>query len=443
MPDLPDLDTRIRDLVHRAVADAPAPPEIGSAGRAASIDARPDRRRWWIGGTAGTPRRGRGDRHVRARRRRRRRVDHAGERADDGDPGADLAPSTSVATPEPTAPPPTTAPPSTTVAPQPTTAGLLTAGPDGVRAHADGTRADRDHRAGRDGARRRRRSRHRAAAPGRRTARCRPSGRTPTPSRSLVAADGSLTPLFPEPRLGRRRRPPRRRGRRRSPAPPLLGRGRPDHLRRPARRTSGSSIWRPANARRSPGHRRVGVRDGTAAPGGHAASSSGRASGGPTTQPTVYAVPGSPAAAAGGPDPAALRLPTSALIVRRGLPGRVHRLGRRLADRLGHARRRGVRHDDRPGPGGRRAPPPGPGAVGYGQRPRADGRRCHRLVPRSVPGDRAAAGRDDVGRRGHHARRRRRHDVAGRCRPARPCRPRRRPRPATTTTLPAGGARRA
>ncbi len=51
MPDLPDLDLRIRELVARAVADAPAPPEIEGE-TMVRIQPAPDRRRWWVGGTA-------------------------------------------------------------------------------------------------------------------------------------------------------------------------------------------------------------------------------------------------------------------------------------------------------------------------------------------------------------------------------------------------------
>ena len=83
MPDLPDLDTRIRDLVARAVADAPAPPEIGTPRPDRRSHPTPDHRRWWIGGTAGPARRGRRRRHVRARRERHRDRDDTGDRAHD------------------------------------------------------------------------------------------------------------------------------------------------------------------------------------------------------------------------------------------------------------------------------------------------------------------------------------------------------------------------
>ncbi|MEO5899502.1 MAG: hypothetical protein ABIR68_05135 [Ilumatobacteraceae bacterium] len=51
MPDLTDLDRRIRELVARAVADAPPPPEIGDP-LMVRIQPTLDRRRWWVGGTA-------------------------------------------------------------------------------------------------------------------------------------------------------------------------------------------------------------------------------------------------------------------------------------------------------------------------------------------------------------------------------------------------------
>ena len=51
MPDQTELDTRIRALVARAVADAPAPPELDPADVPVADD-RPDRRGWWFGGGA-------------------------------------------------------------------------------------------------------------------------------------------------------------------------------------------------------------------------------------------------------------------------------------------------------------------------------------------------------------------------------------------------------
>lgn len=53
MPDHMDhdeFDTRIRALVARAVADAPAPPELEPA-EVPFVEGRPDRRGWWLGGS--------------------------------------------------------------------------------------------------------------------------------------------------------------------------------------------------------------------------------------------------------------------------------------------------------------------------------------------------------------------------------------------------------
>lgn len=51
MPENLDLDTRIRELVARAVADAPSPPDL-DAPALPELEPAPDRHRWWIGGGA-------------------------------------------------------------------------------------------------------------------------------------------------------------------------------------------------------------------------------------------------------------------------------------------------------------------------------------------------------------------------------------------------------
>ncbi|MET0326781.1 MAG: hypothetical protein ABW219_16300 [Ilumatobacteraceae bacterium] len=132
MPDLPDLDTRIRDLVTRAVADAPAPPEIGAPAMP-TVDPPPDRRRWWIGGTA-------------AVLAAAAAVVTFALVVDDDQGAITPASVPTTVAPEPTSTPASTPPatsvpdtgppitpgPTTTVA-TPTPAGLLTAGPEGVR----------------------------------------------------------------------------------------------------------------------------------------------------------------------------------------------------------------------------------------------------------------------------------------------------------------------
>ena len=51
MPETRDLDDRIRELVARAVAEAPAPPVLDPA-TVPLAEPAPDHRRWWIGGGA-------------------------------------------------------------------------------------------------------------------------------------------------------------------------------------------------------------------------------------------------------------------------------------------------------------------------------------------------------------------------------------------------------
>ena len=126
MPD--DLDIRIRELVARAVADAPAAPELD---RAAELPTAPttDRRRWWIGGSAAAARRCRAAGDVRPRRS-----------GDDAVRTPSTLPHTEPEPPTTTAP--TSTSPSTTTAtttPSPAApAGgqlLAVAGPDGVTIH--------------------------------------------------------------------------------------------------------------------------------------------------------------------------------------------------------------------------------------------------------------------------------------------------------------------
>lgn len=313
MPDLPDLDTRIRDLVHRAVADAPAPPEIGGATVPPLDHAPPDQRRRWIGGTAGLL---------------------AAAAAivtfvlvtDDDDAAitpasvpTTVAPeptTTVVTTPAPTSPASTTAAAPatavTTVPQQPETAGLLTAGPDGVRERVGETvrtvttepvvialdAGDRrvvvQRRQGEDN-----------AVPAQWTY----ADTVPL----VVGADGSLSPLFPGLDWGGGvvlHDVEVVDGRRLLLYSVVVG---PISFE-----TGQEDLWvidLETGERTSIAPAIGGWEYGTGRL--HLAATGlviGSASGGPTTVPTVFAVPGSPAAAAGGPDPSALGLPTSTLI---------------------------------------------------------------------------------------------------------------------------------
>ena len=144
MPDLPDLDTRIRQLVARAVADAPPPPDLEPAAVVVA-ELHPNRRRWWIGGSAA----------ILAAAALVATFVLVGDSGDTVTtpatvPTTPVPATTSPAAPAPTSPaaPATTVPPATTVAPSttspPTTTSttvppgqgvarvVLTAGPAGV-----------------------------------------------------------------------------------------------------------------------------------------------------------------------------------------------------------------------------------------------------------------------------------------------------------------------
>jgi hypothetical protein len=115
-----DLDARIRQLVARAVADAPPPPDL-TRGEATIEPTEPDHRRWWIGGGAAVA--------AAAAMIISLAVITTGDETTEPTP---LTQPPSVTT----VPVQPTAPPSTAPAPPEASAGaILTAGPDGVVEH--------------------------------------------------------------------------------------------------------------------------------------------------------------------------------------------------------------------------------------------------------------------------------------------------------------------
>jgi hypothetical protein len=138
MPDTREngnLDTRIRELVARAVADAPRPPDVDPSVIPGSEPKHDHHRAWWLGGGAA----------ILAAASLITALILVGD-ADDkvstpGTPAPTVAP-----TPAPTAPPttpPTSAPAGPTTVPPPAVDAdvFVTAGPDGVVEHRGGSLA--------------------------------------------------------------------------------------------------------------------------------------------------------------------------------------------------------------------------------------------------------------------------------------------------------------
>jgi hypothetical protein len=133
MPENLDLDTRIRELVARAVADAPSPPDIDPTALP-ELEPGSDRRRWWIGGGAA----------ILAAAALVTALVLVGDTEDSvSTPGTEptVAPTpvptvTVPTTAAPTTAAPTTAAPTTTTSPPAVGPGaVLTAGPSGVVVH--------------------------------------------------------------------------------------------------------------------------------------------------------------------------------------------------------------------------------------------------------------------------------------------------------------------
>jgi hypothetical protein len=129
MPETHDLDVRIRELVARAVAEAPSPPELDPVIVPLAEPAR-DHRRWWFGGAATLL-------AAAALVVAFVLVGNSDESVNTPATEPTVAPTTP-GTPAPTTIPPTTIPPTTTTTAPPPAAGargVLTAGPDGVVEH--------------------------------------------------------------------------------------------------------------------------------------------------------------------------------------------------------------------------------------------------------------------------------------------------------------------
>jgi DNA-binding cell septation regulator SpoVG len=122
MPETRDLDTRIRELVARAVADAPRAPDIDPS-VLPEIEPSPDRRRWWIGGGAA----------ILAAAALVTALLLVGDTDD-----TVSTPATEPTTTPTTAPETPTAPPSTTPSATNGDDVILTVGPDGVVEHRGG-----------------------------------------------------------------------------------------------------------------------------------------------------------------------------------------------------------------------------------------------------------------------------------------------------------------